>query len=418
MPSSSTHSASPLQKLGIFLVDDLLIGFCIDAMLSWFTPKWRRRAHLIYKGGKRFLNYRRDLLTPEQIAPLEEHIAGLRHALRGWNRDKATAAAGRLERMVDATPGPSSRNALVENLEIFFVIFVIFLGLRAYVAQPFRIPTGSMQPSLNGIRILPYDEEPSFLRIIGDKITHGASYINETSESHKKVIDYKQGTRWALLTYTRVIFDDGSILDVPSARYEVMRYFERTKGSMTPSFSPGETIIKGRIDAGDMIVVNKMAYHFRKPQLGETFVFDTRGIEGIRQWSSSDQSGGTHYVKRLCGLPGNAVSIRDPFLLIDGRPPDSWTIRRVTDRKTPYNKEGYLAVTRRPGEPPVYLAPGSTLRLAKNARIPALNEYCALGDNTTSSLDSRYWGPVRQYNIIGPASFALWPFTSHWGNIP
>jgi signal peptidase I len=48
---------------------------------------------------------------------------------------------------------------------------------------------------------------------------------------------------------------------------------------------------------------------------------------------------------------------------------------------------------------------------------PAMREYAALGDNTTNSLDSRYWGPVKQFNIIGPASFALWPFTAHWGNI-
>ena len=46
-----------------------------------------------------------------------------------------------------------------------------------------------------------------------------------------------------------------------------------------------------------------------------------------------------------------------------------------------------------------------------------MREYAALGDNTTNSLDSRYWGPVKQFNIIGPASFALWPFTAHWGNI-
>lgn len=35
-----------------------------------------------------------------------------------------------------------------------------------------------------------------------------------------------------------------------------------------------------------------------------------------------------------------------------------------------------------------------------------------------AAMSSRYWGPVRQYNIVGPASFCLWPFTSHWGLIP
>ena len=45
-------------------------------------------------------------------------------------------------------------------------------------------------------------------------------------------------------------------------------------------------------------------------------------------------------------------------------------------------------------------------------------EFFALGDNSKSSLDSRYWGSVKQYNLVGPALFSLWPFTSgHWGLI-
>ena len=48
-------------------------------------------------------------------------------------------------------------------------------------------------------------------------------------------------------------------------------------------------------------------------------------------------------------------------------------------------------------------------------------EYAAFGDNTSSSSDSRYWGPVKEYNLIGPALISLWPFSHeidpHWGII-
>jgi signal peptidase I len=54
----------------------------------------------------------------------------------------------------------------------------------------------------------------------------------------------------------------------------------------------------------------------------------------------------------------------------------------------------------------------------KNSQTDAnAREYAALGDNTTNSKDTRYWGPVRQFNLLGPAVMTLWPFSSHWGNI-
>ena len=40
------------------------------------------------------------------------------------------------------------------------------------------------------------------------------------------------------------------------------------------------------------------------------------------------------------------------------------------------------------------------------------DEYYAMGDNTGNSRDSRYWGPVPERNLLGPACLVYWPFTS------
>jgi signal peptidase I len=56
-----------------------------------------------------------------------------------------------------------------------------------------------------------------------------------------------------------------------------------------------------------------------------------------------------------------------------------------------------------------YLAtPDSTVQVPQRS-------YFALGDNSASSLDSRYWGFVPGDNVVGRGVFVYWPFTRHWG---
>ena len=320
-----------------------------------------------------------------------------------------------------------SRGAVVEMVESFFIIMVVFLGIRTYYAQPFRIPTGSMQPSLNGIIVKHVDEIPPLPQRMWEKITRGASYVEAVADVPKRIISISERSKWILFTETVLTFDDGSTVTVPSARGAVVQYL-REQGKIVESimgihmgtYQPGELIIRARADAGDMVVVNRVAYHFRKPVRGETFVFDTRGINTSMTSAGAarlaDQSDATHYIKRLCGLPGDTLFVQSPELLVNGEPAREATIARVAAGQPPFNREGYqqLSSTLQAG---AWLTDLSPMSLRNPASSPILREYAALGDNTTNSLDSRYWGPVRQFNLVGPASCTLWPFTEHWGLI-
>lgn len=398
-----------------------ILNLIADNIVSWFLPKWRRHGCEIYSALVRYINYYRPKIKPEKLAELQDYRTQLDQALLHWNRTETE----RITALVENGPYESlkgmKRNGLAEATESLFVILVVFLGIRTYYAQPFRIPTGSMQPTLNGIIIHPIEEKPGLAQRVWDALTLGSSYVEAVSDTSKSIKSINQRTKYLLFTETVISFSDGSTLAVPCASGVVYEYLrERGKIIDTPmgivmrGFQPGETIIRARIDAGDMVVVNRVAYHFRKPKRGETFVFDTRGINTRGTTSAmTEQSAGTHYIKRLCGLPGDTISISSPHLIVNGATATEPGIRLVMACQPPYNPVGYnYAEAARS----LYLGQGDTITL-HSPTDPNLREYLALGDNTVNSLDSRYWGPVRQFNIIGPAGATLWPFTSHWGSI-
>ena len=403
----------------------LILNWLLDSVFAWFTPSWRRNSRETIAALKRYVNYNSHTLDAETISTCNSLRQELETELLQWNRSECERLVKQAGIKCEPMPG-FKRGAVVEMAESFFVIMVVFLGLRTYYVQPFRIPTGSMQPSLNGIIVHPVEKVPGLAQQAWDMVTLGSAYVEATAENAKSLINIEDHPKWMLFTETTLSFSDGSKVNVPSAKGAVMQYLksqgkliETPHGIHLGSYRPGETIIRARVDAGDMILVNRVAYHFRQPERGETFVFDTRGINTSMQTPSavrmSDQQAGTHYIKRLCGLPGDTLQVAEPFLLVNGQAAQEPTIARVAAGKAPFNPDGYQQISHR-SQPLAYMTDLGPVHL-QNTQEPAMREYAALGDNTTNSLDSRYWGPVRQFNIIGPACFTLWPFTGHWGNI-
>lgn len=397
----------------------------LDSCCCWVLPKWRRSGRETLAALCLYINNNKPDIPAEELQHCCAQRDALARALAGWNPEETKRLTQQIALHGESLPG-FRRGALAELVESFFVIMVVFLGIRTYYAQPFRIPTGSMQPTLNGIIVHPVDNIPALPVRLWDMLTLGSSYIEATADSDKQLVDISDRPKWLLFTETTLRFSDNSTVTVPSAKGAVIQYLKE-RGKITESltglrlhgFRAGEPIIRARVDAGDLVIVNRLSYNFRHPRRGETFVFDTRGINtsGRRSTlvSMQDQQSGTHYIKRLCGLPGDILSIQSPALLVNGAPAREPGIARVIAGQPPYNAGGYQSLSH-------LLQPGAWLSdrgpsLLRDTPQPTLREYAALGDNTRNSLDSRYWGPVRQFNIIGPAALTLWPFTSHWGLI-
>ena len=124
---------------------------------------------------------------------------------------------------------------------------------------------------------------------------------------------------------------------------------------------------------GDRILVTKFLYRFRQPQRGEIVVF--RYPDDPKR----------PFIKRLVGLGGDHVEIKDGHLLINGQPPTAPELQQVTYyNQGPYGQEHEVV------------------------DVPKDN-YFVLGDNSASSHDSRFWGFVPKRLLIGRAVCIFWP---------
>ncbi len=403
-----------------------------------FTPKWKKEAQFLIKGAQKFINYKRDVLKPERLVDIESRRLDLIEAVKTRELPRVNEASKQLRAACDsALPYEKPLGWLEENVEVMFVAIVIALGLRAYYLQPFRIPTGSMQPTLNGIIATPTPvaEWPSFPQRMIEKVLRGRTYVHVVNDRDRKISITRGGQPDVRDTQFLHFFSRAEFhfLDSPPLRLPApfnpslqiglgaALQTAARNGGVLPK---GTVLCEGTVDSGDLVLVDKFSYHFRKPKRGEVFVFDTIGIEGIQK-RSGEQGAGSHYIKRLCGVPGDTLSIQQPNLLVDGKIAQEPGIQRVIQGKGPYsiNANGYSFASPAEGAhngrrlPQYIFNASSKLHLADSGPV-GMREYAALGDNSGNSLDSRYWGPVKEFNLVGPALFALWPFTTeHWGFI-
>src|SRR3989475_7072530 len=125
----------------------------------------------------------------------------------------------------------------------------------------------------------------------------------------------------------------------------------------------------------ERIFINKFVYRFEPIQRGDVVVF----------WYPLDHS--KSFIKRVVGLPGEAVEIRQGAVYVDGK------------------------IVREPYVPPQY----EDLSDFGPVRVPKDN-YFVMGDHRISSNDSRVFGPVASRFIYGRAVFAYWP-VDHFGSL-
>jgi len=168
-----------------------------------------------------------------------------------------------------------------------------------------------------------------------------------------------------------------AILFVLAFEAEVAKPYRIPSASMEPALNCAKPGIGCLGHYNDRVIALRLMYDFESPQRGQIVVFKTPAAAA----ACGPNDGGSIFVKRLIGLPGERVSERDGYIYIDGKELDE-----------PYIKPGY-----RDNESATW------------PRIPP-GHYFFLGDNRANSCDSRRWGTVPRGNLIGPVVFTYFPF--------
>jgi signal peptidase I len=369
----------------------------------FFTPRYVKEARQFAEGARRIIRYRFDLLTADQIAGVETEIDRLEQAARDRKPDAVKESIAALETAVGRIAPPRADAGWRENVEVLLVAIVIAAGVRAYLLEPFKIPTGSMQPTLNGMIGVSTDTPPPnpLIRAV-DFVFRGRTYFDVVGREDDVVT--QRVTEHSFLNY--FTFSD---VQCARSRYTIFAPAAVVEGTfgIVPgrTITKGEPLLRGYVDNGDFVLVNKMAYNFFAPQRGNVFVFRTTGITGIEDAPNFPKDlGSQHYIKRLAGVPGDVLRVDDPNLFINGHPPAEKQFLRVMS-----GKDGYRGYSNAPGS--LYLtSPDVTFTVPSGF-------YFAMGDNSRNSSDSRYWGLVPQLNVTGKAFVVFWPFSNHWGFI-
>jgi len=405
-------------------------------ILRWFMSQTVRHATAMRKHVQKLINHQRDLLSPQAIEAIQVTLRALQQAVRdGADKPKLEKQMEKLEAAANKWLKPYPNAAWRENVEVLLVALTVAMGIRTFFLQPFKIPTGSMQPTLYGVTSTPdytqvydpVDVQPGsadFTIPTGwERIREwfaGVSYLDIRAKADGRfervdppfkilIFNIYQTIQIGGVTHWIWFPPDygGSTLERRAGLH--LRPYDKV-------YHQGEEVIRMKVVSGDHLFVDRVTYNFRAPERGEILVFETKGIGPLPQ----DQ----FYIKRMVAMGNDKVQIGDDRHLVINA--------KRLDAATPHFEKVYGFDPKQPPRESHYS--GHVNEKVVRQRVPNFrgqlaplfpdgtavvdirpDHYMVMGDNTMNSSDSRSWGDFPAKNVIGKSFFVYWPITDRFG---
>lgn len=312
---------------------------------------WRNRkivsyARLVLKTTRKLYRKHGKSLAERDAHCLENDIMAVRDALRSGNISDIEKSAEKLHSSFEKYLGFAKKSVIREYAEAFLFALILAVFLRTFVIQLFKIPTGSMEPTLHGAQNYGFGDH-----IVVNKFIYGPQTLD-----------------WVGIPWTNYGFE------LPAWRFEKFALRKPKRGD---------------------IIVFKFPFNYHCNQCGADFnlsggtprVCPSCGSRHV-EYQNKD------FVKRCIGLPGETVEIRDGNIYIN----DVLVTEPAIIKDIHYTN---VLSGKGPGGA-LYGHRGQKFKVPQNA-------YFVLGDNSANSKDSRFWGFVPCEDIRGEAFFIYLP---------
>ena len=170
--------------------------------------------------------------------------------------------------------------------------------------------------------------------------------------------------------------------------------------------------MKPTIIEGDRVLVNKLAYGLRAP-FTNWWLAQWGGPERGEVVICYSPDAGTRLVKRVVGVPGDRIEVRNRRLIINGRPLehtelDDETIGQIDAEQRSQHR--FSAEQLGESKHPIMLTPAVRGQRTFGPVTVPPDHYFVMGDNRDNSRDSRTFGPIRRDHIVGRSSAVVLSF--------
>lgn len=210
------------------------------------------------------------------------------------------------------------------------------------------------------------------------------SHTTATAAEHQaitkgksKIREYAESIIWALVLAFII-------------RSCVIQAFKIPSGSMEDTLAIGDHLFVNKFIYGIKLpFTDKRILKIRDPRRGDVMVFEY----------PVDRS--KNFIKRVIGVPGDVIQVQNKVVYVNGTP-----------YKNPHEVHKETDLLSRQQSPRDNFGP---------VRVPA-NSYFMMGDNRDRSYDSRFWGFVKESDIVGEAFIKYWSWDQdswrvRWGSI-